>query len=808
MPFAQNLRLSLRGIRRSPGFATIAILTLALAIGANTAIFSVVNGTLLRPLGYRNPGQLVAIAETTHGLDLAGGLWVNAMHFLEWRKQVRSFQSLAMLSGITRNLTGSGEPERLIGARVSANLFPILGVQPQLGRGFRESEDKPGADHVVVLSHSLWVRRFRADPAILGRTIQLDGESYPVIGVMPADLPQAGAGGVEWSRVHTEFWVPFGLRNDELQPFGDFDYECIGRLKPGVTAAQAQAELNRLEARIAATIPDKPDLHATVTTLQDEVTSRSRRMLVLLFAAVGMVLLIGCVNIANLLLARAAGRRREFAIRAAMGASRKNLVFESLTESSVLAAIGGALGLLVLYAGFGLLIGHAPADLPRIDEVRIDGRVLLFGLIVTALTGALCGLIPAWRHTRIDPQEGLRAGGRSITEHKQGQRVRSALVGFEVGLGTICLVLLGLLLHSFVHLLRVPKGFDVEHVLTVGISLPDQKYGQIATRKQFWDRLLPAVEALPGVTSAGISNTLPLAGTGADNWLIPEGQKLTLAERPVADMRFVNPGYFRTLGIPLERGRIFAAVDQGTRVAVISRKTATRLFGADDPLGKRFHLGLEDNPLIRIVGVSGDVRANGLQRDPKFTIYIPYWQRDRMDMSLAVRTATEPMAMARVVRREIRKVDSDLPVPQFRTMTEVLNASVAQRRFQVLILAIFGGLALLLAALGVYGVVSYAVTQRTTELGVRLAVGARPGDLSWLVLRQGMTPVVAGLIGGIAVALALEKIVSSLLFQVSGHDPVTVCSVAALLAVAGALACWIPAARTMRIDPIQALRHE
>lgn len=808
MTIEQDFRHSLRTIRRSPGFAAAAILTVALGVGANTAIFSVVNGTLLRSLPFRAAGQLVAISEESRAAHFTGGVWVNAMHFLEWRKEVRSFQSLALLTGLTENLTGSGEPERLIGARVSANLFPMLGIEPQLGRGFREQEDRPGANHVVVLSHSLWVRRFQADRAILGRTIRLHGEPYQVIGVMPRDLPQAGAGGVEWSRVRTEFWVPFGLRNDELEPFGDFDYECIGRLRPGVSIAQAAAELNSVQARIAATIPEKVDLEATVTPLQDEVAAGWHRALLLVFAAVGMVLLIGCVNVANLLLARAAGRGREFAIRVAVGASRIHLLAQSLTESFVLAAIGGAFGLLVTYASFGFLIAHAPADLPRLDEVHIDARVLLFGLFVTAVSGLLCGLLPALRYARLDPQEGLKTGSHSVTEGRRGQRIRSALVSVEVALSTVCLVALGLLLHSFIQLLQVDRGFDVERVLTVDLSLPDQQYAQLAQRTDFWHRLLPKVEALPGVKSVGISNRLPLTGAGSDNWLIPEGEKLAFSQRPVADMRFVNPGFFRTLGIPLERGRIFAAVDQTHRAAVLSAKTARRLFGNTDPIGKRFHLGDEDSPLITVIGVAGDVRGNGLERAPKWTLYIPYWQRDRLEMALAVRTAMDPMAIAGAVRQQIRNVDPALPVPQFRTMSEVLNASVAQRRFQVFILAIFGGLALLLASLGVYGIVSHAVAQRTTELGVRLALGARPQDVAWLVLRQGMAPVVEGLIAGVVFALLFGRLIAGLLFGVSGHDPAAIGGVIALLAAVAALACWIPAARTMRIDPIQALRYE
>ncbi len=534
MAFRQDLSHAFRTIRRSPGFAAVAIATLALGVGANTAIFSVVNGTLLQPLAFRQPAQLVAISEESRGLRYSGGRWVNAMHFLEWRKEARSFESLAMFSGLTKNLTKDGEPERLIGARVSASLFPMLGVQPALGRVFRDEEDKAGSNRVTILSHSLWVRRFQADPAMLGRTIRLDGEPYQVIGVLPADLPQAGEGGVEWSRVRTEFWVPFGLHNDELVPYGDFDYECLGRLRPGVPVAQAMAELNDIQAHIAARIPMKVDLEAIVTPLQDEITKRSRRALLLLFAAIGTVLLIGCVNVANLLLARAAGRGREFAIRVALGARRFDLLMHSLTESFVLAALGGGLGLIAAYGSLGFLIAHAPADLPRLDEVRIDASVLLFALMITAATGVLSGVLPALRYARVDPQEGLKTGSQTLTESSRGLRIRSTLVSLEVGLSAICLVALGLLLHSFVELMRVARGFDVQRVLTVNLNLPDQKYGRIEQRKQFWDGLLPRVKSLPGVISVGISNRLPLTGGGRIIGSYRKAKTLALRNGPLA----------------------------------------------------------------------------------------------------------------------------------------------------------------------------------------------------------------------------------------------------------------------------------
>ncbi len=808
MALFDNFRQSVRTIQRSPGFAAVAILTIALGVGVNTAIFSVVNGILLRPLAFREPARLVAISETRQAADKVDEVPVNAMHFLEWRKQLHSFESLALVSGLTKNLTGRGDPERLIGARVSASLFPMLGVQPELGRAFRAQEDSPGANHVALLSHSLWVRRFQHNAAVLGQKIRLDGEPYQVIGILPADLPQAGTAGVSWSRERTEFWVPFALSNDELVPYGDFNYDCIGRLKPGVSLARALAELNALQAHIAAAITPKVDLAATVRPLRERVTGDYRRALLLLFAAVGIVLLIGCVNIANLMLARAAGRSREFAIRVAIGASRADLFAQSLTESIVLAGMGGAFGLMLTYACFGFLMAHVPADLPRADEVSIDGHVLLFGLLVAVATGVLCGLLPGWRYSTADPQEALKAGSHSLSQGRRGHHLGSALVSAEVALTTVSLVMMGLLLHSFVQLIRVDRGFDVQRVLTVRVSLPDQQYGTREQRTQFWRSLLPKVEALPGVLSVGISNRLPLTGAGTDNWIIPEGRQLQVSERPVADMRFVNPGYFYTLGVRLERGRNFSAVDQGSRVSVISGTAATALFGSKDPLGKRFHMGDEDSPLLTVIGVARDVRANGLQQAPKFTLYIPYWQRDRSDMALAVRTATEPFSVAAAVRREILSVDRNLPVPQFQTMAEVLDASVASRRFQVLLLLAFGGLALLLASLGIYGVVSYTLAQRTVELGIRLALGASPNDIGGIILRQGMGPVISGLLAGLTLALWAGNLVSSLLFGITGHDPVTLAGVALTLGSVAALACWLPVIRTMRIDPVEALRYE
>ena len=808
-----DLRFAARTLRKNPGFSAIAIATLALAIGANTAIFSVVDSVILRPLAYPEADRLITIHEVVPKFSyLAPMIPVNAMHFRQWRKETRSFDQMALLGGITFNLTGADEPERIPAARVSPNLFPMLGIRTQLGRTFLDEEDKPGRDRVVVLNHELWVRRFGADPNVIGRKIMLDGNPYEIIGVLRAGLhfPKLSQlYAMTISDERPQLWKPFAVRDDELEEMGDFNFICIARLRRGVTASRALADLNVVQANFVKQAPFKVELYAALVPLQDQMTGRSRTGLELLLAAVGAVLLIGCVNIANLLVARATGRRRELAIRSALGAGVGRLVRQVLVESMFLASIGGLFGVTLAYGAIRLIVAYAPIDLPRMDEVHLDGRVLLFTVAISTLTGLLCGLLPAWRFARTDPQDAMKSGARGTTAGRASGHLRLVLVGVETGLSAMCLIVGGLLLHSLVKLLNVDRGFEVQRIVTVDLSLPDNRYPNGEKRVAFLSSLLERVGPLAGVRSAGIVNHLPLSGEGGNNLIGLEGSKIPVMERPLADIRQVNPDYFRTMGILLRSGRIFDEAADGKRqVALVSVLTAERLWPGQNPIGKRFQIGGEDSVFIEVAGVVGDVRGVSLNRSPSLTVYVPYWQRFYNEASLAVRTAMNPASAASAIRAAIRQIDPEMPVPRFRTMEDIVAESVSQRRFQMILVLLFAVAATLLASLGIYGVVSYSVAQRTNEMGIRIALGARPGSIARMVLRQGLLPVAAGLAGGAVASAALGRVLGSLLFGVSAWDPMTMCGVAALVSGIALAATYFPAHRATHVDPMTALRYE
>jgi predicted permease len=812
MSVATDLRIAWRAMRRNPGFSVVAIATLALAIGANTAIFTVVDAILLRPLGYGDESRLFVVHEVVPKFALLAPLVpVNAMHFLAWRKNVSGFEQVAMIGGISRNLTGSGEPQRLTGARVSPSLFPMLGARTQLGRTFLEEEDQPGRDNVVLLTDKLWRSRFAGDRNIVGRKILLDGQPYEVVGVLSPSfhfprLNQLYA--MKISDDQPEFWKPFAIKPDELEPLGDFNYICIARLRPGVTRSQALAQLEAAQAELARQAPEKIELHAALVPLQEQITSRSRRGLELMLLAVATVLMIGCVNIANLLLGRATSRKQELAIRSALGAGVRKLLQQMLAESFLLAAIGGALGIAVAYAGLRLILARAPLDLPRLDEIHLDGRVLVFTVAISVLAGLICGILPAWRFAHSQPLLAMKAGSRT-TEGRSAGRLRTVLIGVEVGLSTLCLIAGGLLLRSLVNLFEVDKGFAAEKVLIVNLSLPDSRYREHADRNRFMKSLLDSVQASPGVVSAGISNMLPLSGEGGNNLISLEGTTVPFPERPLADIRGVNPEYFQTLGIALREGKIFAESDGDHKVCEVSALAAERLWPGENPLGKRFKIGDPDGPFFEVAGVVADVRGVGLDRAPSLTVYVPYWQRRTYNgPSLAVKTAVDPLSASSAIRNIIRRIDSELPVPRFETMEQVVDESVAQRRFQMNLLLVFALTALLLASLGIYGVVSYSVTLRTNEMGVRMAIGARASDILKMILRQAMTPIAIGACAGLVVALIVGRLFAGLLYGVAPADAVTIGSVLLILGAVGTVASLIPALRASRVNPVTALRYE
>jgi predicted permease len=805
---SRDIRYALRSLSKDRGFAAMAVLSLAVGIGANTAIFSLVDGVLLRPLDYSQPDRLVAISQSSpRFMKLYPSLPINIATLLEWRNQSKSFESIGGYQNTTLTLTGLGQPELIPGAAVSANFFHVLGIAPRLGREFLDSEDRSGQDQVAMIADSLWRRRFQADPAIVGRKITLNGRPFQVIGVLPPDFqfPKQETDRGEHDSGRMEIFRTLGYdADDTVLHGGDMNYAPIARLSPGVSIARASAELNSVEAYIDAKVGTNDGLRATIVPLQDKLTGNIRQSLIVLMGAVGAVLLVLCVNLANLSLSRAAGRARDSAIRTALGASRGQLMRQSLIESCVLSTIGCAGGILLAYGGLRWLLATAPIDIPRLADVRIDARVLLFALAISLATALIFGILPALRSAALrNPFETLKAGSRSSTEGRGGINVRNILVGLEVGLSAALLVTAGLLLASFVRLTTIDKGFDVERVLAVDVSLPGAKYPKAEQRTEFFQRVLDQARALPGVQAAAISSYLPLEG---ENWIDIVGiqnDARPQAQLPSTNLRFISPAYFQTLHIPLRAGRDFEPGDRNRMVAVISAGLAQKLWPGLNPIGRK----LQDvGKLLEVVGVASDIRSTSLDKDPVNMLYIPYWQRPRYSSSILLRTAMDPAGIASALRTAVWSVDSEVPVPAERTLEQVMLQSVARRRFQMLLVLLFAAAALALAAFGTYGVVSYAVTRRRSEMGIRMALGAQSGDVLRLVLRQGMTPVFAGLCAGALAAMGIGQYVASLLFQVSPRDPLAFATASATLLLVSAAACWIPARRATQVNPIDALR--
>lgn len=813
----QDVRFGLRMLRKSPGFTTVAILTLALGIGSTTAIFSVIDHVMLRPLAYREADRLFAIHEVVPQISQeAPKLPVNARHFDEWQRTIQSFEQMALVDGGSVNLTGAGEPERIAYGRTSPNLFSMLGVQARLGRTFIDADGEPGRDRVAVLDEDLWKRRFAADPAVIGRTAMLDGEPYEIVGVLP--------GGFRFPKLshlydmaitdeRPQIWLPLAFRAEDVGLMGDFNFACIARVRPDVSAAQALSELDVVQARLAKQIAMNVDLQATLVPLQAQITGRSRTGLQLMLAAVAAVLLVGCVNLANLFLARSSDRRREIAIRQAMGASGARLMRQVFVESLLYAVSGGLLGVAIAYSGMRFLLVWAPVDLPRMDEIHLDAGVLLFTLAISSVVGLLVGVLPArWLAGR-DPQDAMKTGSRGMTAARQRGSVRSILVGLEVGVSAMCMIAAGLLLHSFVKVLNAERGFEGQRVAAASVTLPNTRYPDFANDKVVFVRsMLEQVSSLPGVASTGVVNRLPLSGVGGNNGIQVEGTNVPPIEQPLADIRLVSPAYFRTIGIPLRAGRTFDEASDRTRpIAVVSAMTAERAWPGQNPLGKRFRTRGGTTPPIEVVGVVGDVRGVSLNRDPNLTVYLPYWQlqwSDQFSFSLVVRAAADVATLSSAVRSAIQRLDPELPVGAVRTMDEIVSESVAERRFQMHLLLLFAVAATLLASLGIYGVASYSVAQRTNEIGIRTALGAHARSLRHMVIRQSLWPVAVGLVAGVGASLMLGRVLESLLYGVSPADPPTIAGVTVLLIAVAGIAVYVPARRATHIDPLVALRYE
>ena len=807
-----ELRFTLRQLRRSPAFSAAALFTLALCIGANVVMFSVVRNVLLRTPDYAHPEQLVVVRENVHSGDAGDmDLPVNANHLVYWRQHAQSFQGFATL-GFGSMPLGGGRPEIIGIAQHTANFFSLLGVQPILGRTLLPAEEQPGHD-VVILTEGLWRRRFAADPNIIGRAIPLDGRPYTVIGVLPAGflLPAPGlmntmhgAGGHD-----IEAFVPFGWSADQLAEVeGDHNYFGIARLKPGISLAQAAAEMNTLQHAISRQTPDHVALSATVIGLQPYLTAGSRGALLMLLAAVGTVLLIGCVNITNLLLARAAGREQEAAIRAALGASRSQLIRSAVAEPLLLCATGCLLGL----GGAGLALpwlAHSlPSSLPLLHPLRMDAPLVLFAIGASLLCALLCGLLPAIRFVRHHPQQALRSESRTASESAGGKQVRRTLVIAEVAASVTLVVLAGMFLLSLYRLLRVDRGFATEHVVSASIVMPDKQYNKPATREAFYQRSLDRLRQLPGVRSAGVISVLPLDG---DRWgdliSIPSDNR-PLWSRPMAKFRWLSTGYFETMHVRLIAGRFFTDDDLGKNVAVVSQRAAEVAWHGQNPVGQFFRRGDPNNKPFQVIGVVGDVRAVDLSQQPPAMVYVPLTFRSNESGTFVLRTTTDPAAMAGAIRKAIWSVDTQVAIPEVRTMDAVVDDSLAARNFQLHLLLAFACCALVLAALGIYGVVAYSALQRTRELGIRIALGAQPAQIYRLILQDGVSPVLVGTIAGIGLAALAARAISGLLFGVGSFNLAIAIAAAAVLLFTGGLASMLPAIRATRIDPVQALRSE
>jgi putative ABC transport system permease protein len=802
-----DIRFGFRSLLKRPGATAIALVTLALGIGVNTAIFSAVDSILLRPLPLQDPERLVSVWEHTPALGIQQNQAAPA-NFFDLRNQNSVFEALGAYGPLDINLTGAGEPERLDGQLVSANVFAILGVAPALGRTFLPNEDQVGQEHVVVLSDALWQRRFNRDPSIINRNLTLNGESFTVVGIMPR--------GFFFPARETEAWVPWAMEPDQASGRGDHYLALVARLKAGVTIERANADLAAIGQRLSIEYPRTNEgLGFIAHSLHRDYVGDLRLPMLILFGAVGLVLLIACANVANLLLAQATTRRREIAIRIALGARRWTIVRQLLVESLLLACGGALIGVLGALWGVQALAKLLPESLSKLQGVAIDTRVLLFTLGVSVLTAIVFGGLPALLASRTTPGATLSDVARDVAGGNSGRHVRRVLVVSEVALAVVLLVSAGLLIRSFQLLRKVEPGFNPENALTMRMVLPFPKYAKQETRRAFYDEVLRQVEETPGVEAAGMITFLPLSFSGMNFSFSVEGHSgPSDMNLPFALWRVVSPDYFRAMGIPLLRGRYFELHDspESTPVVLINRRFAEQYWPAEDAIGKRLKVGPADsqNAWLTVVGVVGDVRQTGLY-EQKLEFYVPYMQERRSFMAprdLVVRTKAEPGVIAAAVRKAVWAVDKDQPVSNVRTLDEVFSAAISQERFQALMLGLFAALALVLACVGLYGVISYSVVQRTHEIGVRMALGARPVDVLRLVIRQGMLLTFAGLVLGVVAGTFVTRVLTDMLFGVTPRDPLTFVGVPVLLLGVAFLACYIPARRATRIDPLIALRYE
>ncbi|HET9178056.1 MAG TPA: ABC transporter permease [Terriglobia bacterium] len=801
--FIQDIRYGLRQLRRNPGFTAIAVLTLALGIGANTAVFSVVNSVLLQPLPYHDPERLVSIWQSYQGYT---DVPVSTPNVDSWRTQNRVFEEIAAYR-VQRSFTlaGQGEAQWLQGTYVTANFFGTLGVEPLLGRGFDSSEDQPVARPEVILTHALWAGVFHSDPGIVGKIIDLDGRGYTVLGIMPT-----GFRFPSW----TDFWLPLGqMGKDELTSRVYHPLNVIARLKSGVNILRAQMEMTTINSRDQLQYPKTDEgWGVQVVSLHEQLVGTAQEALLILLAATGFVLLIACANVANLLLARAAERQKEVAVRKALGASRSRLIRQMLSESIVLALAGGALGLALAEGGLKLLPALGQGAIPQLLPIQLDAKVLAFTLITALMAGILFGLAPALRSGRLNLVSSLKATSEGSTAGFRSDFIRNLFVVTEVGLALVVLIGSGLLLRTFQFLLNVDPGFDVHNVLTARVTLLDPQYSAAGQREIFYRQLLNKVKELPGVEAAGFTDVLPLSEeSNFKTRFAVEVHALSPGETyPAAELRIVYPGYFKALRIPLIQGRVFTNADFARSSAppvIINRRLADRFFHGEDPVGKKINAGPEGPApsWVRVIGVIGDIKEFGLAGRPKYALY---FCGSNAEMYLVVKIASSPLSYSEPVRRLITKLDKSVPVSDVMTMQQRLSTSLARRRYSTVLLGVFAILGLTLSAVGISGVISYSVIRRTHEIGIRMALGAQKSDVLTMVVGQGLRLALIGVAIGIAAALAVTRFLSSMLYGVKPTDPLTFVAVSLILIAVALVACYIPARRATKVEPMVALRYE
>ena len=804
--FRQDIRYAFRRLIKSPAFTGVAVLTLALGIGANSAIFSVVNGVLLKPLPYQDPGRLVGIYHLSEGRRAT----MSGPNFTDVKRQSETLSDAAAIARSRVILTGQGEPVRLDAAEVSATLFDLLGVRPSLGRTFRPDENNPGSSKVAIISDGLWRQRFGGRGDVVGKKITIDGVSTEVVGVMPKGFAYP-AGRVIWMPIAYNADFTTGQR-------GAWYFNAIGRAKPGIPLEKVTAEVQTIGKRLAAQYPDSNEgLDFTAVSLHEAMVGDVRKAVFVLLGAVGFVLLIACANVANLLLARAAGRESEMAVRSALGAARGRLIRQLLTESVILSIVGGGLGLLLAVWGVDVLVGLQPAGVPRLDDVRVDGTVIAYTVGLAVVTGLIFGLVPAFQSTASGLAGTLKESGRGAVTNRSGARMRSALVVAEMALAVVLLAGAGLLIRSFVKLASVDPGFHAEQALTFELSLPDARYEAEARQIAFFDQLLPRLRSIPGVQAAAAVLSLPLSGSSVVlSFEIAGRPPVPPSQQPAIQTRVATSDYFRTIGIPLKRGRYFTEDDKpgAPKVVVITESAARQYFPNEDPIGKTITLGWGRGPGTpraggEVVGIVGDVKDAGLDEADPPQLYLPYRQWPAQGMSVVLKTAVPPATVGEAARREVYAVDPNMPVANVRTLEQIVARSISQPKFYMTLLAVFAGVALLLAAIGIFGVLSYGVAQRTREIGIRMALGAQQGSVRRLVVRDAMALAIAGVAIGMVCAFFLSRsLVASLLFSTSPRDPVTFTAVAAGLTIVAFAASYIPARRATRVDPVIALRAD